>query len=96
MNQMSMAIIDKRVNEKFAIGFVYSTPDISTGETIASATVTVPTGLTAVGTPVIVPSTLTVSQVVSGGTAGVEYTVVFKVTTSVGYIYENCYIVRVI
>lgn len=89
------AYIEKRPNEKFAIGFKYTTPDIATGEHIDAVTATVDTGLTQDGSAAIV-GTDTVSQVVSGGTADSEYHVVFKVTTSAGYIFEDVYCVKVI
>ena len=89
------AIIEKRPNEKFAIGFKYTTPDIATGEHIDSVTATVDTGLTPEGSAAVI-GTDTVSQVVSGGTAGSEYHVVFKVTTSALYIFEDVYCVKMV
>jgi hypothetical protein len=89
------AIIEKRVNEKFAIGFSYSSPDLAAGETISTVTTTVTTGLTKEGSPTKV-GTDQVSQVVSGGTVGNDYNVTFLVTTSAGYIFEDVYIVKVV
>jgi len=89
-----MAQIFKRVNEKFAIGLDWSSY-LGTGETISSAEVTViPAGLTKEGGYTINGGV--VSQVVSGGTAGKTYKVIFKVTTSAGAIYEDIYDVKVI
>jgi hypothetical protein len=90
------AIIEKRVNEKFAIGFSYSSPDLAAGETISTVTTTVTTGLTKEGSPIHPAGTNEVSQVVSGGTVGTDYNVVFLVTTSAGYIFEDVYIVKVV
>ena len=90
------AVIEKRVNEIFAIGFSYSAPDLEAGETIITVTTTVGTGLTKVGDPGINITGDEVSQVVSGGTALVDYTVTFLVTTSAGYVYEDLYIVKVV
>ena len=91
---MSQPLVKKRVNEKFAIGFEYISPDLEAGETISSASVTVPSGLTAVGSEVI--SGAEVSQIISGGTVDTDYVVTFLVTTSAGHIFEDKIIVRII
>lgn len=54
---------------------------LAVGETIASHTVTVPTGLTLDSSTA---STTTVTAWLSGGTAGTTYTVTCRVTTSAG------------
>jgi hypothetical protein len=89
------AIIEKRVNEKFAIGFSYTAPDLAAGQHIDAVVVTAGAGLSVEGAPAII-GTDEVSQVIYGGTAGTDYTVLFKVTTSAGYIYEDVYVVKVI
>lgn len=89
------AIIEKRVNEKFAIGFSYSSPDLAAGESISTVTTTVDAGLIKEGNPSKI-GTDQVSQVVSGGTVGTDYNVVFTITTSAGYIFEDIYIVKVV
>jgi hypothetical protein len=84
--------VEKAVAETFSIGLIYIDPDLKTGETITASTVAVtPTGLTlsAVTISTTTIASDTVSTVVSSGTAGVEYVVLFKVTTSGGNIYNN-------
>lgn len=56
-------------------------------DTIGSATVTVPDGLTAVGVPVVDGTAVT--QRVSGGTLDDSYTMVCQVTTAGGLIDER-------
>ena len=85
-------VIEKAVAEAFPVGLTYVSPDLATAETIASATVAVtPSGLT-LGAVTISTTTLasdTVSAPASGGTAGVEYTVLFTVVTSGGKTFCN-------
>lgn len=85
-------VIEKAVSETWPIGLIYSSPDLATAETIVSATVAVtPTGLT-LGAVTVSTTTVTsdtVSAPISGGTAGVEYTVLFKVVTSGGKTFNN-------
>jgi hypothetical protein len=57
--------------------------------------VTAAAGISVDGAPAII-GTDEVSQVIYGGTAGTDYTILFKVTTSAGYIYEDVYVVKVI
>lgn len=57
------------------------------GDTIASATVTVPAGLTAVGVPVVAEDVVT--QRVSGGTVDDAYTLVCQITTVDGLVDER-------
>lgn len=84
---MAIPTVEKAVAETFPVGLTYIDPDLETGETISSATVAVtPTGLTLSAVTVASPA---VSAFVSGGTAGVEYTVLFKVTTSGNKIFNN-------
>jgi hypothetical protein len=56
-------------------------------DTISSATVTVPDGLTAVGAPVVGDTTVT--QRVSGGTLNSAYRMVCQITTVGGLIDER-------
>lgn len=85
--------VEKAVAETFSIGLIYIDPDLKTGETItATPTVAVtPSGLTlsAVTISTTTIASDTVSTVISGGTAGIEYMVLFKVTTSGGNTYNN-------
>ena len=57
------------------------------GDTISSATVTVPAGLTAVGTPVVTATDVT--QRVVGGTLDNTYRMVCQITTVGGLIDER-------
>ncbi|GGW15704.1 hypothetical protein GCM10018980_52150 [Streptomyces capoamus] len=56
-------------------------------DTISSATVTVPTGLTAVGSPIVGDTIVT--QRVSGGTVDAVYSVVCQIVTGGGLIDER-------
>jgi hypothetical protein len=56
-------------------------------DTISSATVTVPAGLTAVGSPSV--TTTAVTQRISGGALDDGYTVVCQITTAGGLIDER-------
>ncbi|MGW1492549.1 phage fiber-tail adaptor protein [Streptomyces sp. NPDC002402] len=56
-------------------------------DTISSATVTVPTGLTAVGSPVVDDGFVT--QRISGGSLAETYAVVCQITTAGGLIDER-------
>jgi hypothetical protein len=74
-------------DEKFYIGLKYRPPDLNVGETIISADATAsPAGLT-LGAVIIMENEVTV--LVSGGTAGTEYLVQFKITTSIGNVFKN-------
>jgi hypothetical protein len=82
-------VVEKAVAEQFPIGLIYSAPDLETPEIITVSTVAVsPVGLT-LGAVTINAAGDTVSAYVSAGTAGVEYVVLFKVTTSGGKIFNN-------
>lgn len=84
---MSIPILEKAVAEVFPIGLTYASPDLDTAETVTSATVAVtPSGLTLSAVTTTTPSVYTT---ISSGTAGVEYTVLFKVITSGGKTYNN-------
>jgi hypothetical protein len=56
-------------------------------DTISSASVSVPAGLTAVGSPVVGEAVVT--QRVSGGTADGSYTLVCQITTASGLVDER-------
>ena len=58
-------------------------------DTIASASVTVPPGLTAEGTAVVNSGSTAVTQRISGGTLDEGYTVVCQITTVDGLIDER-------
>lgn len=84
---MIKPVVYKTVDEVFAIGLIYSAPDLNEGETITAVEATVsPEGL-------ILESALidgsTVKAIISEGNSGKEYKVLFKVTTSAGHIYRN-------
>lgn len=84
---MAIPVVEKAVAETFPIGLTYIDPDLETGETISASTVAVtPSGLT-LGAVTI--DGAEVSAFISGGTAGTEYTVLFKTTTSGGKIFNN-------
>ncbi len=93
---MGKPTLSKKVAETFPIGFKYHPPDLESGETISSCTVAV-TGsdsvLTAVSPAAV--SSNQVSSVIAAGTAGVEYTVRFTMTTSSGKIFLDDWIVNV-
>ena len=61
-------------------------------DTIASAVVTTPVGLTAAGQ---VNTATKVTVVLSGGTVGQSYTVACRITTVAGYIDERSLLIRV-
>jgi len=84
---MRRPIVQKSPEGKFPIELEYQAPDLAAGETLASAIVTAtPAGLT-IGVPVVGDET--VGVLISLGTKGVDYIVRFKVTTSVGYVYNH-------
>ena len=85
---MAKPIVAKSVNDRFAIGLQYQAPDLEEGQTITDAEASVDSPeLELVGNVVIDGNV--VSQLIDGGVAGKDYSVLFKITTSVGYIYNN-------
>jgi len=87
---MAEKFVKKAASEKFAVGLKYKTPDLLVGETVIGVTVEInPEGLTTVGDPQISTNGREVSQMISGGNSGVNYEVLFKVTTSAGHIYNR-------
>lgn len=90
--------VEKKPDEKFAIGLKYTAPDLAEGESLVSAVVTItPSGevdnLAKVGSVVV--ATDNISQMVEKGADGNEYTVIFKTTTSIGHVYEDAILVAV-
>jgi len=89
--------ITKSPNETYPVGFKYLTPDIDEGAYLVSCVVSIEPsevgGLALSGNAVIEPDI--VSQMITGGEAGVDYKVFFKTTTSGGHIYEDCITVKV-
>ena len=85
---MAIEVVEKAVSETFPIGLTYISPDLATGETILGTTTVAvtPTGLTLGAVTVTSPE---VSAFISGGTAGVEYVVLFKTVTSGGKTFNN-------
>jgi hypothetical protein len=98
---MRYAIITKRPDEKFAVGFQYSSADLANGATISSVTATIEkvdltettNVLAIVGTPV--KEDFTVSAIIEKGNANKEYYVNFKTTTSAGYVFVDKVFVKV-
>ncbi len=91
---MADAIITKAVAESFPIGFEVQPPDLEVGQTISSCTAAVlPSGLTLSGAVTIDGDE--VSQLIAGGTAGVDYTVTFTVNTSAPATFLYTYLVQV-
>ena len=92
---MPIPIVEKYKNEKFHIGLQYQYPDLSDGETIVDAEVSVdPEGLTLDGDPVINGDT--VKQMIFGGTNMIIFTVTFVTTTSEDNVFTDHIIVKVI
>lgn len=95
---MRIAVVKKKPDEKFAIGFRYSTADLTKDATITDVQVSIaPTGdpndLAVVGTPG--NDDYTVSAMVEKGRDGYEYYVIFTTTTSVGQIFQDKIFVKV-
>jgi hypothetical protein len=88
-----MFVVEKRIGERFPIGF-----DIETGETPTGLTVTIdPTesgGLEAWGSPGI--GTDSVYQFVRGGILDRIYKVTLRITCTSGSIYEPMILVKII
>jgi len=95
---MRTAVIKKKPNEKFAVGFRYSTADLAKDSTISTVEVTItPSGnasdLTVVGSPA--KDDYVVSAMLQKGVDGVEYFVSFKTTTSAGQVFQDTIFVKV-
>jgi len=81
-------VVEKGPNGILTVRCRYWPPDLNDGETISQVESSVtPPGLTLNGAPGI--SGAWVTQTVSGGTSGVDYLLKFKVTTSIGQVYEH-------
>lgn len=82
------SVVRKDPIERYPIGLRYRFPDLSPGETISVAEVSVsPAGLILAGSPIIEGNEVT--QIVEGGSSGIEHTVRFKITTSTGKIFSH-------
>jgi len=94
---MSVATLKKRNSEQFPIGWKFYEPELKAGETIVSCVCAVSPseigGLTLVGLPII--DVDTVSQMIADGVNGHDYYVTYRVTTSVGNIFEGTILVFV-
>ena len=88
--------VEKYPEDKWAIGFKFLPPDLDIGETLTACDVVVPSGLTQVGDAVIDNVNKTAAIVITGGTVNKLYRIKFKTTTSVGYIFVDEIVVRVI
>lgn len=90
--------VEKYTDDKWAVGFIYYPPDLNEGETITACTAVI-TGfdsqLTVVGDTIIDNDNKTATAVITGGTSGKVYTVTFKTTTSVSYIFVDVIKVRI-
>lgn len=75
--------------------YVFDIIGLESTESITAATASVtPSGLTLSGSVVIVSPR--VSQLITGGTAGVDYIVRFHITTNLGYEDDFDYLIKVI
>ena len=83
-----MSSLKKSSTELFPVGFKYASDKLDAGQTISSCVVTItPTGLTALGSPSI--SGNVVTQTISGGTSGAEYSMSFATTLSDATVYTD-------
>ena len=94
---MSIAIVTKRVVERFSIGLQFIAPDLEPNEEIVDVETSVSPvevgGLELYGPPTI--DVDVVSQIIQGGIDKNDYKVTFLVTTSAGHIYEEAICVHV-
>jgi len=99
---MRVAVIKKKPDEKFAVGFKYSTADLAADATISTVVVnitrsdgeTIETNdLAVVGSPA--HDEYTVSAMIEKGQDAKEYYVTFTVTTSAGQIFQDKIFVKV-
>jgi len=95
---MRTAVVKKKPEEKFAVGFRYSTADLAKDAIISSVTVSItPTGdindLAVVGSPA--KDDYTVSALLEKGRDGYEYYVTFTTETSVGQKFQDKIFVKV-
>lgn len=92
---MPIPIVEKYENEKFYIGLQYQYPDLSAGEIITDAEITVDSEDLALEGDAVINND-TIKQMISGGIRLEVYTVTFKVTTSGGNIFTDYIAVKVI
>ena len=95
---MRTAVVKKKPDEKFAVGFRYSTADLAKDATITNVQVSItPTGdaddLAVVGSPA--NDDYTVSAMLEKGRDGYEYYVTFTTTTSAGQVFQDKIFVKV-
>jgi len=95
---MRVAVVKKRPDEKFAVGFKYATADLADNATITDVQVSIsPSGeaddLAVVGSPA--KSDYTVSAMIEKGRDGYEYYVTFTTTTSAGQVFQDKIFVKV-
>lgn len=90
--------IFKTKNEEFDITFIWTTPDIEAGATIASCAVSVvpATGLTLEGAVVIDAALNKTSQKIKAGIVGGVYRVAFLITTTGAKKFEAFWDVHII
>ena len=94
---MPIPIIKKKPAEKFPIGLRYRDPDLPTGVTISSVTSAVaPATNLVLGTTGVIADGTEVYCWITGGTAGISYTVRFTSTLSDTKILIDDYIVKCI
>jgi hypothetical protein len=98
---MRYASVIKKPSEKFAVGFQYSSADLSEGATISSVVVTIDKVDTADSGSILAVSgsasidELQVAAVIEKGNDGKEYYVNFVTTTSAGYVFKDRVFVKV-
>lgn len=90
---MATATISKKAGESLVLGFRYHSPAIDDGETIIGVSVTAQTAGITKGTPQIDGNE--VYCLVSGGSAGTDYTLRYTVSTDQGQILIDDWVVKV-
>lgn len=85
-------VFTKDPDAKLNYGFDWATEGWLGSDTIASATWTVPTGLTKVSET---NTTTTATVVLSGGTVDTDYTVTCRITTAAGLIDDRSLLIQV-
>lgn len=94
---MSMLVITKRPDEKYALGLIYEAPDIEEGQVCQDCTVEVDPVETGGLEPVFnaVVEDDRVSVMVASGLDSHDYKLKFSTTVSSGHIYEGMIFVKV-
>ena len=86
--------LSKRADEKFPIELEYPATDVTEQDAITEVDVTVtPEGLDINYEPIV--EGRVVKQMIAGGTAGVDYVVTVKTTTTLGNIFIEYIVVKV-